>query len=183
MLVRTLITAAAGLALVATSVAAQKVVTTKMGGGGSPHETVEWNVKGAKITIAYGRPSLKGRDLAKIDPAFDMSGKIWRTGADEATTLTTDKGLMFGSLMVPAGTYTLYTVPGPTTWKLVVNKQTGQWGTVYQQGQDLGRADLKVEKLAKPVEQFTISITDGANGPSLNLDWGTTRATTPFMVH
>jgi hypothetical protein len=179
MLVRTLITAVAGLALVATSVAAQKVVTSKVGGGGSPHETVEWNVKGAKITITYGRPYLKGRDLATLAPA----GKIWRTGADEATTLTTDKGLMFGSLMVPAGTYTLYTEPGATTWKLVVNKQTGQWGTVYQQGQDLGRADLKVEKLAKPVEQFTISIVDGANGPTLNLDWGTTRASTPFMIH
>jgi hypothetical protein len=179
MFVRTLITAVAGLAIVATSVAAQKVVTTKMGGGGSPHETVEWNVGGAKITITYGRPSLKGRELATLAPA----GKIWRTGADEATTLTTDKGLMFGSLMVPAGTYTLYTEPGATTWKLVVNKQTGQWGTVYQQGQDLGRADLKVEKLAKPAEQFTISITEGAAGPTLNLDWGATRATTAFMIH
>jgi hypothetical protein len=180
MFVRSLKIAGAVLALAATTAAAQKVVSTKMGKGGSPHETVEYSVGGAKITISYGRPFLKARKvLSDVAPA----GKIWRTGADEATTLTTDKSLMFGSLMVPAGTYTLYTVPGPTTWKLVVNKQTGQWGTEYDESKDLGRADLKVEKLPTPVDQFTISIVEAGGSPTLNLDWGTTRATTPFMVH
>jgi hypothetical protein len=179
MLVRSLITAGAALALAATTVTAQKVVSTKMGGGGSPHETVEYMVKGAKITLTYGRPYLKKRSLDTLAPA----GKIWRTGADEATTLVTDKALMFGSLMVPAGTYTIYTVPGPTAWNLVINKQTGQWGTVYQEAQDLGRADLKVEKLPKEAEQFTIGISENADGGVLNIDWGTTRATTTFMVH
>jgi hypothetical protein len=183
MFVRSITMAGVALALAATTVAAQKVVSTKMGGGGSPHETVEWAIGGAKITISYGRPSLKGRPLAKIDPAFDLTGKIWRTGADEATTLTTDKPLMFGGLMVPAGSYTLYTVPGPTAWKLVINKQTGQSGTEYNEAQDLGRADLKVEKLPKPVEKFTIEVVDVKGTPTLNLDWGATRATTPFMVH
>lgn len=177
MFVRSLKLAAAVVALAATTVAAQKVVTTKVGGGGSPHETVEWAVKGAKITISYGRPYLKARSLDTLTPA----GKIWRTGADEATTLTTDKPLMFGSLMVPAGTYTVFTVPGPTTWKLVFSKQTGQWGTEYHEDRDLGRANLKVEKLPKAAEQFTIGIVEA--GPTLNLDWGTTRATTTFMVH
>jgi len=179
MFVRSMQIAAAVVALTVTTAAAQKVVSTKMGGGGSPHETVEWSVGGAKITITYGRPFLKGRSLDTLAPA----GKIWRTGADAATTLTTDKALMFGSLMVPAGTYTLYTVPGPTTWKLVVSKQTGQWGTEYREEMDLGRADLKVEKLPKPADQFTISIVEAGGSPTLNLDWGTTRATTPFMVH
>lgn len=179
MFVRSLKITCAIIALAATTASAQKVVSSKMGGGGSAHDTVEWTVQGAKVTITYGRPNLKGRSLDALAPA----AKIWRTGADAATTLTTDKGLMFGSLMVPAGTYTLYTVPGPTTWKLVVNKQTGQWGTVYQDAQDLGRADLKVEKLDKPVEQFTISIAEAGGSPTLNLDWGTTRATTTFMVH
>jgi hypothetical protein len=179
MIVRTLLTGAAALALVVTTASAQKVVATKMGGGGSPHETVEWNVGGAKVKIVYGRPFLKGRSVDTLAPA----GKIWRTGADEATTLTTDKGLMFGSLMVPAGTYTLYTVPGATTWQLVVNKQTGQWGTDYDQKQDLGRAELKVEKLAKPVEQVTISFGQANGSPTINIDWGTVRATAPVMVH
>jgi hypothetical protein len=179
MIVRTLVTGAAALALVATTASAQKVTATKMGGGGSPHETVEWNVGGAKVTVVYGRPFLKGRNLDSLAPA----GKIWRTGADEATTLTTDKGLMFGSLMVPAGTYTLYTIPGPTTWQLVVNKQTGQWGTDYDQKQDLGRAELKVEKLAKPAEQVTISFGQANGSPTINIDWGSVRATAPVMVH
>ena len=179
MLVRSLKIAAAVIALAATTASAQKVVSTKMGGGGSPHETVEWTVQGAKITISYGRPYLKARPVESLTPA----GKIWRTGADEATTLTTDHGLMFGSLMIPAGTYTLYTVPGPTSWKLVVSKQTGQWGTEYSEDKDLGRADLKVEKLSKPVDQLTISIVEANGSPTLNIDWGTTRATSPFMVH
>ena len=183
MFVRSMKIAAAVLALAATTAAAQKVVSTKMGGGGSPHETVEYAVGGAKITISYGRPFLKGRPLAKIDPAFELTGKVWRTGADEATTLTTDKALMFGSLMVPAGTYTLFTVPGPTTWKLVVSKETGQWGTEYHEDKDLGRADLKVETLPKPADQVTISITEAGGSPTLNIDWGTMRATSPFMVH
>jgi hypothetical protein len=180
MLVRSLKIAGAVIALAATTAAAQKVVSTKMGGGGSPHETVEYTVQGAKITVSYGRPFLKGRKmLSEVAPA----GKIWRTGADEATTLTTDKTLMIGSLMIPAGTYTLYTIPDATAWKLVVSKQTGQWGTEYSEDKDLGRADLKVEKLPKPVEQVTISFTDAGGSPTFNVDWGTTRATAPLMVH
>ena len=132
MFVRSLKIAGAVIALAATTAAAQKVVSTKMGGGGSPHETVEWTVQGAKITHQL-RPAVPEGAQGSSDVA--PAGKIWRTGADEATTLTTDKALMFGSLMIPAGTYTLYTVPGPTSWKLVVSKQTGQWGTEYQRGQ------------------------------------------------
>jgi hypothetical protein len=179
MIVRSLITATTALALVAGTAAAQKVVSTKMGGGGSPHEKVEWTVKGATITIEYGRPYVKARPLSAVAP----DGKVWRTGADAATTLTTNKDLMFGSLMVPAGTYTLYTVPAAGGWKLVVNKQTGQWGTEYHEDRDLGRADMKVETLPKAVDQFTIGITEGGSGGVLTMDWGTTRATVPFMVH
>jgi hypothetical protein len=74
-------------------------------------------------------------------------------------------------------------VPGPTTWKLVVSKETGQWGTEYHEDKDLGRADLKVETLPKPADQVTISITEAGGSPTLNIDWGTMRATSPFMVH
>jgi hypothetical protein len=180
MFVRSLKIAAAVIAVAATTAAAQKVVSTKMGGGGSPHETVEYAIGGAKITLSYGRPFLKARKLyTDVAP----QGKVLRTGADEATTLTTDKGLMFGSLMIPAGTYTLFTVPAPTGWKLVVSKQTGQWGTEYREEMDLGRADLKVETLPKPVDQLTIGFVEANGSPTLNIDWGTTRATAPFMVH
>jgi hypothetical protein len=176
MLVRTLVMTAAALALAATTTLAQKVVETKMGDGGSPHELVEWKLQGATITLSYGRPYLKARKvLSDVAPA----GKIWRTGADAATTLTTDKTLMIGSLMLPPGTYTLYTIPDAASWKLVVSKQTGQWGTEYNADRDLGRTDLKVETLPKPADQVTIGFANNA----FTVDWGTTRASAPLMVH
>jgi hypothetical protein len=175
MFVRSLKIAAAIVAVAATTAAAQKVVSTKTGGGGSPHETVEWTVGAAKVTVTYGRPFLKGRKVSDLAPA----GKIWRTGAAAATTLTPDKTLLIGSLLIPAGTYTLYTIPEATSWKLVVSKQTGQWGTEYNADRDLGRTDLKVETLPKPAEQVTIGLADN----TFTIDWGTTRASAPLMVH
>ncbi len=119
------------------SVNAQKTTEKHPGKAGSPHVLTEWTIDGANISIEYGRPSLKGRTPGKdVDP---YEGREWRTGADEATTLKTDKALKFGSLSVPAGTYTLYTIPTGGTWHLVVSKKTGQWGIPYPKGEDLGR--------------------------------------------
>ena len=166
---------AAGVAL-----QAQKTTQVHPGKGGSPHVKTDWTIDGANISITYGRPSLKGRDEAKMMPP----GKIWRTGADEATTLVTDKSLMFGSLMVAPGTYTLFTVPGEKEWQLVISKKTGEWGTEYPgEAEDLGRVPMKVSKNATPVEQLTITIDDTAAGGDLNIAWGTAKATVPFMVH
>ena len=159
---------------------AQKTTPVHPGKGGSPHVKSEWTVDGANISITYGRPSLKGRTMGKtIDP---YPGKEWRTGADEATTLTTDKPLKFGTLAVPAGTYTLYTVAGDTEWTLVVSKKTGQWGIPYPVGQDHGRAPMKVGKTAAPVEQLTIAVDDTPAGGTLRVEWGTTSASIPFTV-
>src|SRR5690606_15687240 len=124
------------------------------GKGGSPHVRTEWKVDGASISIEYGRPSLKGRSEAEVMPP----GKEWRTGADEATTLRTDRTLRIGSLVVPAGTYQIHTVPGQTSWQLIISKSTQAWGIPYPAGQDLGRAPMTVTRLAKPVEQLTIAI-------------------------
>lgn len=158
---------------------AQKTTQIHPGKGGSPHVRTSWTVDGANITIEYGRPSLKGRPEAQLMPP----GQEWRTGADEATTLITDKALMIGPLHVPAGTYTLYTVPGPTEWQLVVSKKTGQWGVPYPKGEDFGRAPMTVTKAAAPVEQLTISIEDTPQGGNLVIAWGTTKASASFMVH
>jgi hypothetical protein len=98
------VVAAAALVAVASLPAfAQKVVSSKVGGGGSPHETVEWSLDGAKITITYGKPFLKGRPLDSLAPA----GQVWRLGADEATIITSDKPLMIGSLLLQPGSYSL----------------------------------------------------------------------------
>jgi hypothetical protein len=146
----------------------------------SPHETVSAQVDGAKVSITYGRPYKKGRQIFGGLVPHDT---IWRTGADEATTLTTDKALMFGNLHVNPGSATLYTLPtakGP--WKLVINKQTGQDGTEYDQKLDLGRIDMKVETLSSPVEQFTIAIEDTPQGGHIVMTWDTTKMTIPFSV-
>ena len=161
------------------SVMAQKVVKSTKGGGGSPHETVEYTIDGAKLTLVYGRPFIKGRALSEVAP----DGKAYRMGADEATTLTTDKNLMFGSTMVAPGSYTLYAMPKGGSYQLIINKQTGQWGTEYDEKQDLVRVPLKSEKAAKPNENFTITFEDTKEGGLLTAQWGAEKLSTPFMVH
>jgi Protein of unknown function (DUF2911) len=168
-----LVTAAVGFAS-----AVQKTTPVHPGKGGSPHVRTEWTIDGANISIEYGRPSLKGRPEPQVMPP----GQEWRTGADEATTLKTDKPLKFGTLAVPAGTYTLYTVPGEKEWQLVVSKRTGQWGIPYPAGDDLGRVPMKAGKAKAPAEQLTISVDDTSAGGVLRIEWGTTSASVPFTV-
>ena len=102
------------------SVAAQKTTEVHPGKGGSPHVRTEWTIDGANISIEYGRPSLKGRP--ENGPGFMEIGKPWRTGADEATLLKTDKPLKLGTLSLEPGTYTLNTQPGEKSWQLLVGK-------------------------------------------------------------
>ena len=163
-----------------TSLHAQKTTQVHPGKAGSPHVKTEWTIDGANLSIEYGRPSLKGRVPGKdIDP---YDGREWRTGADEATTLVTSRALTFGDLKLPAGTYTLYTIPTGGTWHLIVSKKTGQWGVPYPKGEDLGRAPMTLGKAPKAAEQLTISVDDTAAGGTLHVDWGTTRASIPFRV-
>jgi hypothetical protein len=139
----------------------------------SPPATAEVTLKNKKITIDYSRPSLKGR---KVGQELAPYGKVWRTGANEATALNTEIDLNIGGVKVPAGKYTLYTLPSEGTWKLIINKQTGQWGTKYDESQDLARVDMKKSPLQQPVEQFTISFDKkNENTATLNLDWENTR--------
>jgi hypothetical protein len=146
----------------------------------SPHETAKATIDGATITVEYGRPYVKGR---KIMGGLVPYGKVWRTGADEATTLTTDKAIQIAGAAVPAGKYTLYTLPGEGEWQLIINKQTGQWGTEYAQAQDLARVPLKKGATSAPVEQLTISIDKNpAGGGVLKIAWETTELTAPISV-
>jgi hypothetical protein len=104
-------------------------------------------------------------------------GQVWRLGADSATTLTTDADITIGDLKVPKGVYTLYVLASENGWKLIVNKQTGQWGTEYSESQDLGRVDMKITKLGEPVETLRITLRSaGASQGQLEIAWGSTRA-------
>lgn len=172
------------LAVAVAVVNAQKTTTVHPGKGGSPHVRTEWTIDGANISIEYGRPFLKNpKDgTMRTDAQVMPPGQVWRTGADEATTLKTDKMLMFGATHLSPGTYTLWTLPGEKEWQLIINKQTGQWGTAYNQKEDLAREKMVLLKSTKPIEQLTISIEDTKAGATLRIEWGTTRAEIPFMV-
>jgi hypothetical protein len=145
----------------------------------SPPGTTEVTLKGKKITINYHRPSMKGR---KIFGDLVPYNQVWRTGANNATSFTTEADLMFGNVTVPAGSYTLYTLPTEQGWKLIINKQTGQWGTVYKQEEDLARIDLKTTKLRAPVEQFTLTLSGANDTGTLKMEWEATSASVDFKV-
>jgi hypothetical protein len=130
---------------------------------------------GKTVTIQYSRPSMRGR---KIFGGLVPYGQVWRTGANAATSLQTDVDLTIGGANVPAGSYTLYTLPGMNSWKLIINKHTGQWGTEYSEGQDLARVDMKVAQLPSGMGMFTISLDKtSATSAMLKLDWENTIAT------
>ena len=145
----------------------------------SPRDSAVADVGGAHVAVDYGRPFTRGRTIfGEVVPW----GEVWRTGANAATGLRTTRDLVIRGVAVPAGAYTLWTIPSESGWKLIVNKKTGQWGTDYDQAQDLARIDMDVRALSTPVEQFTIAIDPTGNGGVLKLSWDTTEASVPFTV-
>jgi Protein of unknown function (DUF2911) len=142
----------------------------------SPHETVSANIDGDQLSLVYGRPFTKDPktgEKRKIWGGVVPFDKVWRLGADEATQLTTAQPIELGGKQVPAGTYSLYMLPnGEKGASLIVNKQTGQWGTKYDQAQDLVRVDMKGEELGSPVNQLTISIDKNpGSGGMMKVAW------------
>ncbi|HEX7239685.1 MAG TPA: DUF2911 domain-containing protein [Longimicrobiaceae bacterium] len=146
----------------------------------SPRDTARMRIGGGQVYVDYGRPSARGR---KIVGGLVPYGQVWRTGANAATTLVTDVDLRIGGVDVPRGRYTLYTLPTAQRWLLVVNRQTGQWGTVYDASRDLARIPMRVSRTRAPVEKFAISLSPGTGGQGeLALEWENTRATVPVAV-
>lgn len=152
----------------------------ELSGRGREEETLS----GARIVIDYGQPVRRGRD---IFPAVVRWGQLWRTGANRATHLTTDRALVLGeganTLRVPAGEYTLFSMPAEDGGVLIVNRQTGQNGTSYDAARDVGRVPMRREAIAAPVETFTIDVVPGAAGAgTLRLSWDRTAFVIPVRV-
>ncbi len=141
----------------------------------SPPASASVDIGGGKsVTIDYSSPRLKGRKFGKDLAPY---GEVWRTGANEATTFVTTADITVGGTPVPAGNYTIFTIPNPDKWTLIISKKTGEWGTNYAgPSNDLARIDMKVSTLPSPVENFAISFAKTGNGATLNMDWETTRA-------
>ncbi len=144
----------------------------------SPSDSVRATVAGAALAVRYSRPSMRGR---VIFGGVVPWSRVWRTGANAATVLETSADLIMAGTTVPAGKYSLWTIPSPAGWKLIVNKNTGQWGTDYAAQYDLARLDMRVERLEQPVEQFTIAIEPRGKGGVLQLEWERTRAWVPLV--
>jgi len=129
---------------------------------------------GKTITVDYSSPRAKGR---KIFGGLVPYGEIWRAGANEATTFVTTSDITVGGKAIPAGKYTIFTVPGEDKWTLIISKKTGEWGTAYPGTEnDLARIDMKVSKTSSPVENFTIAFDQNAKGCTLRMEWENTRA-------
>jgi hypothetical protein len=129
---------------------------------------------GKTITVDYSSPRAKGR---KIYGGLVPYGEIWRTGANEATTFVTTADVMVGGTHVPAGSYTIFTIPNKDKWALVISKKTGEWGTNYPGPEnDLARIEMKASTLPAAAENFTIAFDKSAGGCTLRMDWETTRA-------
>ncbi len=130
-----------------------------------PRGTAKTSIGGASVSVEYGRPSLNGRDMLGKAPA----GTVWRTGADKSTTFTTSADLSSGGKTIPAGSYSLFTKRvDDKTWHLIFNKQTGQWGTEHNAGQDAVEVPLEWSQGGDSAEQFTIAAKSGG----LEMRWG-----------
>lgn len=141
-------------------------------------ETVS-EVDGATITVDFGQPARRGRDIFGPLVAW---GELWRTGANMATHFETDRDLMLGDLAVPAGRYTLFSIPEEDGGTLIVSRQTGQTGTAYDDTQDLGRIPMTRTILDEPVELFTIDVEPVADGSELAITWDRSRFSVPLRV-
>jgi Protein of unknown function (DUF2911) len=146
----------------------------------SPPANVAATIGGKNITIEYYSPSMHGR---KVMGGLVPFGEVWCTGANWATKITTEANLQMGSLKLPAGSYSIWTLPNANEWTLIINKQTGQFHKDYDSSTDFGRTKMNLKTLAVPVETFKIELrSDGGNKGTLALDWETTEASIPFTV-
>ena len=144
----------------------------------SPRGAEEIAVGNGTMRVEYGRPFAKKR---KVFGGLVPWGKVWRTGANAATTLRLDVDVTLGTAALAKGTYSLYTLPGPKEWQLIVNRQTGQWGTEYDPRKDLARIPMKVLSLHDPLEAMTISfLPEDAFRGTLRISWEKKALVVPF---
>jgi hypothetical protein len=165
----------------AASSAADSVATSAAVAGervSSPRDTARGTVGSAELIVDYGRPSRRGREIFGALVPF---GQVWRTGANAATTLVVGAPVQIGGQPLPAGTYTLYSLPAAGEWTLIVNGQTGQWGTEYAEARDVLRVPLTVSR-TEAVDTFRITIEGGAAEGRMVLAWDTLQGVVPIRA-
>ncbi len=134
---------------------------------------------GKTIKVDYSSPRVRGRKIfgEASEKALVPFGEIWRTGANKATTFVSDANLTVGGKAVPAGSYTMFTIPKADKWTLIINKKTAEWGIPYKyEADELARVDMQVSKTPAPVENFTIAFDEAGSKCTLRMEWENTRA-------
>ena len=169
--------------LIAVLATAVIVVVAENGlGQRNPRETAKISVGSKTISVEYGRPSLKGRSVADMLQQL-KPGDFWRLGADKSTTFSTAADLQFADVTVPNGQYSLWAErEADNSWKLVFNKQHGQWGTEHDASQDLASVPLKETKASNSAEMVTIGLTKAGGGGAIAIQWGDMKLTASFKV-
>lgn len=149
----------------------------------SPAAVAAYKRNGLDIQVQYGRPAKKERFIfgREQDKALLPYGKVWRTGANEATVIEFNQDVTFAGKPVPGGKYSLWTIPDAGGWKVILNRETGQWGTEYNDGKNLVKADVAIRIRPKVQELFTIYFEDNLNGTNLILSWDQTEAIIPIQ--
>jgi hypothetical protein len=146
----------------------------------SPPANAAAVIGGKNVSVAYYAPSMHGRPVMGGLVPF---GQVWCTGANYATAITADAGLQMGSLKLPKGSYSIWTIPTEKEWTLIINKQTGQFHLNYDPSRDFGRTRMNLKTLATPVETFRIEVRpEGGNKGTLALLWERTEDSIPFTV-
>jgi hypothetical protein len=144
----------------------------------SPRDSVVLSLDTSTIAISYSRPSMRGRVIMGDLVPWN---KVWRTGANQASHLRTSFDMLLGGMPVPRGVYTLWSIPSPSGWTVIVNKQTGQWGTQYDERQDLARFPAKVRRLTALRDTFTVALKrTSRNNGTVTLMWERTSVEVPF---
>jgi hypothetical protein len=147
----------------------------------NPRATAKITLGGKAVSVEYGRPSLKGRSVSDLLGQLS-AGDFWRLGADTSTTFSTAADLDFGGVTVPKGEYSLWAQRGDNSWKLVFNKQHGQWGTQHDASQDLVSVPLVESKASNSAEMVTITLTKKGAGGAITIQWGEMMLTADFKV-
>jgi hypothetical protein len=148
----------------------------------SPEAVAEIEKNGINVKVTYSKPSKKGRLIfgREEDKALLPYGKVWRTGANEATQIEIGSDLNLAGKPVKAGTYSLYSVPGQSSWKIILNSEVGQWGTNYNDGKDILRVEVPIRIRSSVQELFDIYFEDTPQGINMILSWDQTEAVVPF---
>jgi hypothetical protein len=170
-------------AITALGLAQEQKKGEKKGPPLSPPASTSVTINGKAIAIKYSAPSMRGRKIFNGSGALQPDNTIWRAGANEATALHTDADLDIGGLAVPKGDYTLFVWLDPQQWKLVISKQTGQFGTEYSQEKDLGRVPMTMSKPPAPIETYKMTLSSASgNKGKLQLEWENVIASVPLTV-